>query len=245
MPRKKKEETEEEKVVTTKTVKDLIPIAELLKNESTILGERSEGTLPRNAEFSPKFLEIATRLIAAGLTEKDLAYIVGTTPARIRYWKRHNDLFKKACEAGRQMAKSFLIGQGLKAAAGYDYVEKNYKVKRKILNDGTVVEYPSEESHFHKHQKPDSTLLMFMLCNMSRQLKDETPWASQHKIEVDESKKVSIEIKGSVVSSEIDRLAGAFRPDNIIEAEVVNEKDGNNTEKSRRLPEGDTKGHTK
>jgi hypothetical protein len=243
MPRKKKE-TEEEKIVTTKTVKDLIPIAELLKHESKILGERSEGTLPRNAQFSPQFLEVATRLISAGLTEKDLAYILGTTIARIRYWKKHNELFKKACEDGRQMAKSFLIGQGLKAAAGYDYVEKNYKIKRKVLDDGTVIEFPSEESHFHKHQKPDSTLLMFMLCNMSRQLKDETPWASQHKIEVDENKNVNIQIKGEVVSSEIDRLAGAFRPEKIIEAEIVDEKDVNNTEESRGLLEGDTEGHT-
>ena len=221
MARKKKETKEDE--VTTKTVKDLIPIAELLRNESTILGEQSGGTLPRNAEFSPKFLEVATRLVAAGLSQKDLAYILGTTPARIQFWRRHNPLFKKACDNGKQMAKSYMIAQGLRAAAGYDYTEKNYKIKRKVMDDGTVVEFAAEESHFHKHQAPNSNLLIFMLCNMSRQLKDDNPWTPQHRIEVDETKNVNIKISGKVASEQIDRLAGAFMP--TINAEVIEKKE--------------------
>lgn len=228
MPRKKKQvepnDTDEQTVEdVTMTVSELVPIAELLKNESTILGERHEGKLPRNAEFSPVFLEMATRLVAAGLTEGDLAYIIGTTPARIKYWKRHNPLFKQACTDGKQVAKSYLIAQGLRAAAGYNTVEKNIKIKRKFVGD-KLVEYPAEESQFHKHVKPDSSLLMFMLCNMSRQLKDETPWSSVHKVEVDDQKTVNIKISGKVASEQIDRLAGAFNPNNTIDAEVVDQK---------------------
>lgn len=247
---KKKDETKtnaDEQLVTdvTDMVTGLVPIAELLQNESTILGESHNGKLPRNAEFSPVFLEMATRLVAAGLTEPDLAYIIGTTPARIKYWKRHNPLFKKACTDGKKMAKSYLIAQGLRAAAGFNTVEKNIKIKRKwITKDGkdVLIEYPAEISEFHKVVKPDASLLMFMLCNMSRQLKDETPWSSVHKVEVDENKTLNIKISGKVASDQIDRLAGAFRPENIIEAEIVDEKNGDNAEESRRLPSGDTEG---
>lgn len=225
MPRKKKQveesDTEGQTVKdVTLSVRELVPIAELLNNEATILGERYEGKLPRNAEFSPVFLEMATRLVSAGLTENDLAYILGTTVARIKYWKRNNPLFKKACTDGKKLAMSYLIAQGLRAAAGYNTLEKNIKIKRKFVGD-ELVEYPAEISEFHKHVQPDASLLMFMLCNMSRQLKDEMPWTSQHKIEVEENKNVNIKISGKVASEQIDRLAGAFRPDEIIEAEIV------------------------
>lgn len=243
MPRKKKETEETVEDVTT-VVTSLVPIAELLKEEVTILGERSGDRLPRDAQFSPQFLEVATRLVAAGLTEKDLAYVLGTTIARIQYWKRKNPLFKKACTDGKQVAKSYLIAQGLKAAAGYNTLEKNIKIKRKVMADGTIVEYAAEESHFQKHVKPDGTLLMFMLCNMSRQLKDPEPWTSQHRIEVDETKNVNIKISGKVASDQIDRLAGAFMPKEILEAELVDEDAKDNAEKSRELPASDTEAHS-
>jgi hypothetical protein len=244
MPRKKKK-TEEEAVqdVTTKVV-ELLPIAELLKNEATILGESSEGKLPRNAEFSPRFLDMATRLVSAGFSEKDLAFVIGTTIARIKYWKRHNPIFKKACDDGKQMAKSYLISQGLRAAAGYNSIEKNFKIKRKVLDNGTIVEYAAEESHFHKHVKPDSKLLVFLLCNISRQMKDKEPWTSEHKIEIEDKKSLNIKIQGKVVTEQINRLAGAFMPE-ITEAEFVDEKTDNTSKRPKRLSPSDTETHSK
>jgi hypothetical protein len=138
------------------------------------------------------------------------------------------------------MAMSYLIAKGLRAAAGYNTVERNVKIKRKWLGD-RLVEYPAEISEFHKDVKADGSLLMFMLCNMSRQLGEEIPWSSQHKIEVDETKNVNIKISGKVASDQIDRLAGAFQPENIIEAEIVNEENDNTPEESKGLPSGDTK----
>ena len=243
MPRKKKEAEDVQEV--TKVVQSLVPIAELLKNESTVLGERHDSNLPARAEFSPVFLEIATRLVAAGLTENDLAYVIGCTVARIKYWKRHNPLFKKACTSGKGLAKSHLIAAGIRAATGYETVEKNYKIKRKVLEDGTIIEYAAEESHFHKHMKPDASMLVFMLANMSRQAKDEIPWTSQHKIEVDSKKTLSIKISGKVASDQIDRLAGAFLPTEIIEAEFEHAGDEDNTKKSRSLLSGNTKDDTR
>jgi hypothetical protein len=244
MPRKKKtekkSETQEEIIDVTDIVTELVPIADILKNENSILGDGHRQELPRNAEFSPVFLDMATRMVAAGFTEGDLAYTIGCTPARIKYWKRHNPLFKKACESGKAMAKSYLV-------AGYATVEKNIKIKRKyITKDGkdVLIEYPAEISEFHKHQAPNPGLLMFMLCNMSRQAGDEIPWASTHKVEVEENKKVTVEIKGEIASEQIDRLAGAFRPENIIEATFENAKDSKGSSDTGRLLQGDTDTHS-
>lgn len=244
MPPKKKTEEETIKDVTT-AVADLLPIAEILKQETTIFGECSDGKLPRDAKFSARFLEMATRLVAAGLSEKDLAYVIGTNLTRIRYWKKHNPLFRRACEDGKEVAKVYLIAQGLKAAAGYNTLEKNIKIKRKVMTDGSVVEYAAEESHFHKHVKPDSSLLVFMLANLSRMTKDEIPWTSQHKIELENNKSVNIKISGRIASDQITKLAGNFMPEEFIEAEIVNEKINNTSEKSKRLPASDTKTHNK
>jgi hypothetical protein len=76
---------------------------------------------------------------------------------------------------------------------------------------------------------------------MSRQTKDETPWSSQHKIEVEDNKNVTIKISGKVASDQIDRLAGAFNPSQIVEAEIVDGKDTDKADgRPRRLPSSDT-----
>ncbi len=231
MPRKKKKETKEDGVKEiAKTVTSLVPIAELLQANVTVFGEKPGKKIARDAKFSPEFLEVATRLVAAGLTQKDLAFVLNTTPARIQFWMRKNELFRKACLDGKGVAKSYLIAQGLKAAGGFYSDEVNYKIKRKVLDDGTIVEFAAEESHFKRFIKPDSTLLMFMLCNLSRQLKDKELWTSQHKIEVDETKKISIKISGKVATEQISRLAGAFLP--TVDAEIVEPKQLKESEES-------------
>jgi len=224
MPKKKKEETEEVVSDVTTKADQLLPIAEILQGEAILFGEKSIGKLPARPEFSPLFLDVAMRLVAAGLTIKDLAFVLGVTESRIKYFKKHNPLFKKACDDGKNLAKSYLIAQGLKAAAGYMSTEKNIKIKRKVMSDGSIVEYAAEESHFQKHVKPDSSLLIFMLCNLSRQAKDEVQWSSVHKVELDEKKSVNIKISGKVATEQIKKLAGAFMPDEVIEAEFEKPK---------------------
>jgi hypothetical protein len=217
-----------------------LEVPQLMKSEEKVLGERKRGKLPANAKFSTEFLEVATRLVAAGMTEAQVGFFLGVTPAKVKQFKRKHPLFKKACEDGKQLAKSYLIAQGLRAAAGYDYVEKNVKIKKKVLDDGTIVEYPAEVSEFHKHQKPDAALLVFILSNMSRQCKDEVPWLSQHKIEVKDEKTLNIKIQGKVATEQISRLAGAFMPKEI-EAEFIDETTKHSDGKPKRLTGGNTK----
>ena len=185
--------------------------------------ENKKG-LKSGAIFSVDYLETATRLVASGMTEVDVGYFLGITPAKIKTWKKRHPLFKQAFTDGKRLAKSYLIAKGLRAAAGYQYVEKNVKYKKKVLDDGTELEYAAETSEFHKEMKPDSTLLMFLLCNMSRQLKEEEPWVSVHKVEVKDDKTINVKLSGKVATEEIRRLAGAFLSPEVIETKFEKPK---------------------
>lgn len=205
-----------------KIVAEVESIIEDIQGADTVFGEKIKKGLKGKPEFNFDFQEIAMRLVAAGMTEKDMAYVFGITPRKIKGWKRKDPLFKAACDRGKEMARSYLVARGLRAAAGYDYVERNVSHKVKFLKDGTRVDY-DEVHEFHKHQKPDGSLLMFLLCNLSRQLKDDEPFQSTHKVEVEETKKWQLTLTGKAAVDQIKKLAGAFMPP-VIEAETVSKK---------------------
>lgn len=222
-----------------------------MSTEQKVLGEKKRGKLKKGAKFDVDFLELATRLVASGMKESEVAYFLGCTERDVKGLKRKDKMFKKACEDGKDLALSYLIAQGLRAAAGYEYEEKNVKIKRKVIKvkdeDGKVteevLELPVEESTFTKFQPPNPNLLMFLVSNLSRQLgKDEEErWMSQHKIEVDEQKNVHIKISGDVASEQIERLAGAFLNRKVIDAKVTDAKDTQNSGRSKRLTGSNSK----
>jgi hypothetical protein len=224
-----------------------------IKPEKKVLGEKKRAKLKKGAKFDVDFLELATRLVASGMDEKTVGYFIGCTEREVKGLKRKDPMFKRACEEGKQLALSYLIAQGLRAAAGYDYTEKNIKVKRKLVKvkdeEGKVteelLEYPAEESTFVKHQAPDKGLLMFLITNMSRQLgkEEEERWLSQHRIEIDEQKNVNIKISGDVAVEQIERLAGAFMNRKIIDAKVTDASDAQDSGGPRRSIKGNTKTH--
>lgn len=223
-----------------------------VKPDKKVLGEKKRSKLKQGASFDIDFLELATRLVSAGMKESDVAYFIGCTPRQLKGLKRKDPMFKKACEDGKELGLAYLLAQGLRAAAGYTYEEKNIKIKRKHVvvkdKDGNetveIVELPAEESIFYKTQPCNPNLLMFLITNMSRQLgkSEEERWLSQHKVEIDENKNVNIKIQGSVATEQIERLAGAFLNKDIIEAEFVDANTEQDSGESRKTIEGDTEG---
>lgn len=222
-----------------------------LKPEKKVLGEKKRSKLKKGAKFDVDFLELATRLVSAGMKEKEVAYFLGCTERDVKGLKRKDPMFKKACEDGKELGLSYLIAQAFRAAAGYDYEEKNIKIKRKIVKvkdaEGKVteelLEYPAEESTFIKQKEPDKNLLVFLISNLSRQLGkgEEDRWMSQHKIELDENKNIQIKISGEVASQQIERLAGAFLNRKIIDAKVTDAKDTQSTRRPKRIAGSNSK----
>lgn len=153
--------------------------------------------------FKPEYIDVAERLVAAGFTEKDLAYTFNVSHGAVDSWKRNNPAFKAACEEGKRREKKRLVAKALLSAVGYDY--ETSKTKYHKDKAGEVLK--SEVTEFKNHQPANHNLLMFLLCNIDHQLGDKE-WFSKHKLEIDETKNIKVTIDGKIASEQIQHLAG-------------------------------------
>jgi len=98
-----------------------------------------------------------------------------------------------------------LVASGLKEACGYDWVST--KTKTEYDAKGNVVKV--EKQNIPMHQAGNASLAMFMMTNISNQLKlgDEDAFKSRQKVEV-ENKNLNLNITAELVGEQIDRLAG-------------------------------------
>lgn len=178
-------------------------------------------TTKANVPFSTEFAQIAERLSASGANEKDIAYILGTSVRGFQHWKKEHPDFKRALKRGRELTQAYLIAQGIKAAAGYDYTEKTVKYRTPNNDNKEPITVP-EVVEYTKHQSPDGKLLMFLVSSLDRQL-GKSDWIQQHKVEVNEQKSINVSILGEVVSKQIDELAGKLSR-KLIPSEVIESK---------------------
>ena len=109
----------------------------------------------------------------------------------------------EACVNGKQRIKKRLVAKSFLSAIGYDY--KTSKIRTIRDADGNVLK--EETTIFDNHQPANHNLLMFILCNVDRQLGD-NEWHSKHKIEVENTKNVNIQIDGKLATEQIAKLAG-------------------------------------
>jgi hypothetical protein len=166
---------------------------EALKEEyATWDDEPKRYKVRKGAKFNYDFIQVASRLVAAGFSEDDVGYALGVKAGTIKTWKARYPQFKTACSEGKRMAKRHLVAQGLRAAAGYDY--ETQKIKKVYNSDGELVK--TEELTFHNHQPPNHNLIMWMLCNIDRQLGDDE-FKSKHTMEIKHDKSVSVQVGGS------------------------------------------------
>lgn len=179
----------------------------------------------RKIEYSTDFAQMAEKLSASGASEKDIAYILGTSIRGFRNWKKDHPEFKKALKRGKELTQAYLIAQGIKAASGYDYKERTVKIRKRKGENGEFIDIP-EIIEYTKHQAPDGKLLMFLVSALDRQL-GKNDWMQQHKLEIDEKKNVSVQISGEIVSKQIDELAGKLSrkliPSEVIDSKPLNE----------------------
>ena len=174
--------------------------------------------------YKPENADIAGRLVAAGFTEKDLAFTFDVPYKAIESWKRNQPAFKAACLEGKQREKKKLVAKALYAAVGYDY--ETSKTRTIKDSDGNTTKI--EETKFKSHQTANHNLLMFLLCNISHQLGDteDEKWQSKQKMEIEQNKNVNIQITGEIATEQIRKLAGRLlneeeRPRKQVNSRVV------------------------
>jgi len=157
--------------------------------------------------YDESFIEVAERLVAAGFTEKDLGYVFNCSHHTVADWKKRYPEFKRACEDGKRVMKRKMVARAMLNAVGYDYQTK--KTRTIMDADGNVQKI--EETKFDNKQAGNDRLLMFLLCNMDRQLGD-NEWHSKQTLEV-ENKNLNITIDGKLASDSIRKLAGKLFDD--------------------------------
>ena len=156
-------------------------------------------------QYKPEYDDIVSRLIGSGFSENDLAYTFDVPASAIKGWKRSFPSFKKACNDGKRGQLKRLVASGMKEATGYDWMST--KTKTEYDAKGNVVKV--EKQDIPMHQAGNASLAMFMMCNISNQLKldDEEAFKSRQKVEV-ENKNLNLNITAELVGEQIDRLAG-------------------------------------
>jgi len=168
------------------------------------LGDKPEKfKVKSNAKFNLKYIDEAARMVAAGMDEKDLAFLWGISPLTIPSWKKRYPQFKKACEVGKEVAKQHAIAQLYRAAVGYDY-DKTIKVYKADGKTVTSVKVITE------HQKGEPLLMQFLLSNL-----DPENWKQRRKYEITEKRFNFIGgIDGKLDFNKIAQYAGRLLPDN-------------------------------
>jgi hypothetical protein len=179
-----------------------VPLVEE-SSERVVENDVPDSHKRKTKDYLPEYADIASQLVAAHFTEQDLAYAFDVSKRQIKLWKKHNPLFRQACEDGKREQKKRLVARAFKQAMGYKFTDTN--TKRYYNAEGKLIKV--EESSFGKENPGNERLLVFLLCNLDRQLGDDD-WKSIQRIEVDENKTVRVEIDGKAAKEQIKRLAG-------------------------------------
>ena len=211
-------------------------------NPESTTGKAIKRKLKKGAKYNFDFVQIAARLVAAGMTEKDVGYVLGVKPTTIAKWKQRYEEFALATNSkssAKQIAVAHLVANGLRSATGYDYEEvdqvlemadnPDYDEDDEDCKEPKFIQVVKKETRKLKHRAPDKDLLMFFLLNLS----DE--YHNVRSVQIEQTKKqINVNITGQLESSDIRKLAGAAfqeadridKRTKVIESKVVDVIDG-------------------
>ena len=216
-------------------------------NPDSTTGKAIRRKLQKGAKFNYDFVQVASRLVAAGMTERDIGYVLGVKPTTVAKWKQRYPEFKKATDSdssAKKIATAYLVANGLRSAMGYDFEEVD-QVFEMIKNpaydefdakctEPALIQVIKKETRKLKHRPPDKDLLMFFLLNLSNE------YHNVKSIQIDQTKKqINVNITGHLESGDIRKLAGAAfkeaddmdKKTKVIESKIIdNIDDVNNVE---------------
>ena len=181
-------------------------------------------------------------MVAAGMTERDIGYVLGVKPTTISKWKQRYAEFKLATDSkssAKKIAVSHLVANGLRSAIGYDYeeVDQVFEMVENPDYDSTddscekppFIRVMKKETVKLKHRPPDKDMLFFFLLNLDNEYKN------VKSVTIEQTKKqVNVNITGTIESADIRKLAGAAfktadiidKRTKVIESKVVDIIDG-------------------
>ena len=186
-------------------------------NPESTTGKAIRRKLQKGAKYNYDFVQVASRMVAAGMTAKEVGYWLGVKPTTIAKWKERYPEFKKATDSkssAKQIAVAHMVANGLRSAIGYDFEEidqvfemvdnPEYDPDDENCKEPKLIQGLKKETRKLKHRPPDKDLLMFFLLNLS----DE--YHNVRSVQIEQTKKqINVNITGNLESSDIRKLAGA------------------------------------
>ncbi len=125
----------------------------------------------------------AYRLALLGMTQTEIALILGIHITTFEDWLQKKEEFKEAILRGRHEADGHIVESLYRKATGYSHPDTQFFVIK-----GEVVEVPTT-----KHYPPDTAAAIFLLKNRTRDLTN--PWIDLRRQEVTGKNGGAIELK--------------------------------------------------
>ncbi len=186
-------------------------------NPESTTGKALRRKLQKGAKYNYDFVQVASRMVAAGMTEKEVGYWLGVKPTTISKWKQRYEEFKLATDSkssAKKIAAAHMVANGLRSATGYDYEEvdqvfkmidnPDYDPAKENCKEPKLIQVLEKETRKLRHRPVDKDLLMFFLLNLSNE------YHNVKSIQIEQTKKqISVNITGHLESSDIRKLAGA------------------------------------
>jgi len=161
--------------------------------------------------FSKAYIGQAARLAAAGFSNADLCYTWGIDKFDLLEWRKRHPELDRAIKEGKKYELQRLLAKCYLAAEGYKYKTRKRTATKNA--DGSIKQVKEEE--FENFQTPDNTMLVFLICNLTRQLglEDDETWLSKQRLEI-ESRNLNVSITSEDITNQIAKLAGNLLVEN-------------------------------
>lgn len=124
----------------------------------------------RPTKYTDAMAEQAYKLALLGLTDVEMADVLGIAEKTIYEWKKEKPEFSQALKNGKDLADSDVSKKLYERATGYEHVETKF-----FCHDGEVIKEDTI-----KHYPPDPVSMIYWLKN--RQPKQ---WRDKREIEAD------------------------------------------------------------
>jgi len=167
---------------------------------------------PKHAkDYNVEFAEIAKKLIAAGDTQKDVAFFLGTTVSNLKKWKKTYPEFKRAINKGHELTLTYLMSKGLTQACDRKIKDTTVEYIANVNENGHVVKVVGETRakirEVEKTVPGDNRLLMFLISSLERSLGRDV-YINRQFIESKKEETITHKVDAEAVQNQIDKLRG-------------------------------------
>lgn len=121
--------------------------------------------MARPEKWKPEFLETARRAASLGLTDREIAELLGVAERTLNYWKFTKEGLQEALAVGKEASDARVVQSLYRRATGYSYDAKEVFCSHGVITEVSVV----------KHVPPDTTAMIFWLKN-----RDKENWRDRH-----------------------------------------------------------------